>query len=109
MHTGNSNLQNLNVKNAVKKVSVQKYNHVYNYLSWDEIRCEKLLSLYPADKLFKGLADRVVRDLVLNVTTFQFVVTEEKQCSEETEPVYSVPSWDCFSCSFSLSPSSLPL
>lgn len=80
LYVGESHLQNLNVKNAVKKVSVQKYNHVYIYLSWDEIRSEKLLSLHPADKLFKGLADCVVRDLVLIMNTFQFTVAEENRC-----------------------------
>lgn len=70
----------------------------------------KSFSLHPANKLFKGLADRVVRDLVLIMNTFQFTVTEENQCSEETFLLlYSVPSWNCFLCSFSLSTSSLSL
>lgn len=30
----------------------------------------KSCSLYPADKLFSGSADRVARDLVLTVNTF---------------------------------------
>lgn len=30
----------------------------------------KSFSLYPADKLFSGSADRVARDLVLTVNTF---------------------------------------
>jgi len=71
------------VKNVVEKVSVQKCNHVYICLSWDEIRSEKLLSLYPAGKKFEGLAGRVVRDLVLTANTLQFTVTEGSQCSEE--------------------------
>lgn len=45
---------------------------------------DELLCLYLDDKLFKGLADRVVRDTALAVDTFQFTVSEENCCSGET-------------------------
>lgn len=54
----------------------------------------KSFSLYPADKLFSGSADRVARDLVLSVKTFWCTVAEENQCCEEMFLLWgSVPSW----------------
>lgn len=51
----------------------------------------------------------MVRDSVLVMNILQVAVTEEKQCSDETFLVlYSVPSVDYVSCSFSFGPPPYP-
>lgn len=96
-YVGESHLQSLNLRNAVTKVSVQKYNHVCTYLLW--VRPDlKSCSLLTQPRSCSRTQLTVWSDLVLTESTLQFTLAEGNQSSKGTLLLLtSVPSWGCLS------------